>query len=117
MIASAWTLRKVRLAEIVKHRNSMSQLSNKTSGLHRARRRTRALRRRALDPDKRTILESGLFDAEYYRRNNPDIVSAGVDPLEHYAEQGWREGRWPSAEFDPVAYLEAHPDIAAAGVS
>ena len=117
MVASVDDLRNFHLAEIVKHWNAMSQLSNKTSGLHRGRRPTRALRRRALDFDKRTILELGLFDAEYYRRNNPDIVSAGVDPLEHYAEQGWREGRRPSAEFDPVAYLEAHPDAAAAGVS
>src|SRR6185295_8796071 len=108
MVASACT-------EIGKFWNAMSQHSNKTSGLHRPRRLTRALRRRALDSDKRTILESGLFDAEYYRLNNPDIVSAGVDPLAHYAEQGWREGRRPSAAFDPAAYLEAHPEVAAAG--
>jgi GT2 family glycosyltransferase/glycosyltransferase involved in cell wall biosynthesis len=65
---------------------------------------------------KRAILESGLFDAEYYRYDNLDIVVAGVDPLDHYARQGWREGRRPSAEFNSPVYLKANPDIAAAGI-
>jgi len=65
---------------------------------------------------KKDILESGLFDAEYYRRGNPDVVRAAMDPLDHYVKHGWREGRQPSEAFDGLAYLEANPDVAAAGV-
>ena len=76
-------------------------------------------RRLALEPhekDKKAILESGLFDAEYYRYDNLDVAFAGVDPLDHYVTQGWREGRRPAAEFDARAYLQANPDVATANI-
>lgn len=57
------------------------------------------------------------FDAEYYLRANPDVRSTGQDPLRHYAEHGWRDGRRPSAGFDAEAYLEANPDVKAADVN
>lgn len=40
------------------------------------------------------------FDSAYYLRANPDVAVAGMDPLEHYLVQGFREGRLPSAGFD-----------------
>ncbi|MGE3719887.1 MAG: glycoside hydrolase family 99-like domain-containing protein, partial [Bauldia sp.] len=43
------------------------------------------------------------FDTEYYRRENPDVVKAGVDPFEHFLDQGHREDRNPAPWFD-VAY-------------
>jgi len=36
---------------------------------------------------------SGLFDAESYLEKNPDVASAGEDPLLHYVRHGLREGR------------------------
>ena len=63
------------------------------------------------------VLASGLFDAAYYRMANPDLARAGIDPLDHYLDIGWREGRQPSAEFDAQAYLEAYPDVAAANLN
>jgi hypothetical protein len=39
-----------------------------------------------------------------------------VNPLDHYHDFGWREGRDPSAAFDTKAYLAANPDVAAAQI-
>lgn len=58
-----------------------------------------------------------LFDVEYYLSVNPDVRDAGVDPLEHFLVQGWREGRNPSATFNVAYYLQANADVAAAGVN
>ena len=33
------------------------------------------------------------FDGAYYLQHNPDVADAGMDPLEHYLLQGFREGR------------------------
>lgn len=60
--------------------------------------------------------QSGLFDAEFYLQQNPDVAAAGIDPLEHYLTQGWREGRDPSAEFSVRGYLELHQDVCGLGI-
>ncbi len=41
------------------------------------------------------------FDAAHYLRDNPDVASAGLDPMQHYLDHGFKEGRTPSAHFDP----------------
>lgn len=51
----------------------------------------------------------GLFDTELYRRLNPDIAAAGIDPLRHYAEHGSREGRQAHPLFDNGFYLDQIP--------
>ena len=58
-----------------------------------------------------TIRASGLFDADYYLAMYPDIQPPPKDPIRHYCERGWREGRNPSAEFDTQGYLDAYADI------
>jgi capsular polysaccharide biosynthesis protein len=58
-----------------------------------------------------------LFDPSYYRARYPDIAEAGTDPLEHYMEHGWQEGRRPSPWFDPDFYLRTNPDVAEARVN
>jgi len=40
------------------------------------------------------------FDSGYYLRANPDVAAAGMDPLEHYLVQGFREDRLPTPGFD-----------------
>ncbi|MGX1199545.1 glycosyltransferase family 4 protein [Parvibaculum sp. MBR-TMA-1.3b-4.2] len=47
------------------------------------------------------MLQSGLFDAEWYLRTYSDVRQAGADPLHHYLFHGWKEGRLPSAWFAP----------------
>ena len=60
----------------------------------------------SLFDDYQTIANSGLFDAEFYLRNNPDLAALNVDPLMHYMETGAREGRNPHENFDTAFYLE-----------
>ena len=60
------------------------------------------IRCRRLVAEMRLIASSPLFDAEYYRQNNPEAVKA---PLLHFCQQGWHEGRNPSALFDINDYL------------
>ena len=57
------------------------------------------------------IRDSGLFDADYYLATYTDIQPPPQDPIRHYCEFGWREGRNPSEDFDTQGYLEAYRDI------
>ena len=57
------------------------------------------------------------IDREYYLRSNPDVALSGRDPVEHYLEIGWKEGRDPSDYFSTAGYLAANPDVAAAEIN
>ena len=57
-----------------------------------------------------------LFDSAYYLLNNPDVAAANVNPLDHYLQIGWKEGRNSSAAFDTNAYLSAYPDVRDDGI-
>jgi hypothetical protein len=70
---------------------------------------------RATESERTAVADA--FDAAYYLAVNPDIAEAEVDPLDHFLEHGWREGRDPCAQFSVRDYLEANPDVAAAGVN
>ena len=52
----------------------------------------------------RLVGRTGLFDGEYYSRNNADVAAANVLPLRHYVAFGDVEGRPPHWLFDPVYY-------------
>lgn len=54
---------------------------------------------------------SVAFDAAFYRAAYPDVAAQGTDPLRHYLDAGWREGRDPAPWFSSAAYLEDHPDV------
>lgn len=53
-----------------------------------------------------------VFDRDFYLEENPDVATAGVDPLGHFLTFGEGEGRAPNALFDIQAYLVANPDVA-----
>ncbi|GEM_PF-450456 len=57
------------------------------------------------------------FDASYYLSENPDVAEAGLDPVDHYCQRGWAEGRNPSTLFSSQFYLEDNADVAASGVN
>ncbi len=63
------------------------------------------------------IKRSGLFDSEYYLRNNLDVARVCVNPIMHYIRHGWREGRSPSLLFDTKWYLRHNPDVAQASIN
>jgi hypothetical protein len=57
------------------------------------------------------------FDPKFYLAAYPDVAAQSVDPLEHYMNIGWREGRNPCAHFSTTGYLLANPDVRAAGTN
>lgn len=54
---------------------------------------------------------SVALDAAFYRAAYPDVAAGGADPLRHYLESGWREGRDPAPWFSSQGYLEDNPDV------
>jgi len=59
---------------------------------------------------------SVAVDQAFYRAANPELDRAGFDPVRHYLEQGWLEGRDPAPWFSVRDYLEHHPDVAGGGL-
>lgn len=57
------------------------------------------------------IAESDLFDSHWYWQQYADVAEAGVDPVAHYLNIGWREGREPGKLFNGNWYLQTNPDI------
>ena len=62
------------------------------------------------------IRGSGLFDEQYYRLENPDLLPE-VDPVVDFLERGSYEGRRPNRLFDPIYYLKMNPDVSLKRVS
>ena len=65
----------------------------------------------------RTIKKSILFDPAYYLLNNPDVRDADIDPLLHFIDYGWKEGRNPSQKFNTRYYLETNLDVKQSGIN
>lgn len=55
--------------------------------------------------------ENPLVDDSYYNTNYPDVLLAGVDPDQHYAQFGYVEGRSPNAFFDAAYYASMNPGV------
>src|SRR5262249_37396302 len=78
----------------------------------------RRLIRRGIGPSDQSVIDSsGLFDAEWYLAQNPDVAAAGINPLVHYLRHGPADGRDPNALFDTKWYLAQNPDVAAEGIN
>src|SRR5690606_39737188 len=58
-----------------------------------------------------------IFDTKWYLATYSDVAGAGMNPLAHYMDFGWKEGRDPSPRFDTSHYLETNTDVALAGVN
>ena len=54
-------------------------------------------------------------DQAWYLETYPDIAAAGMDPVCHYLDHGWREGRDPRPDFSTRGYLALYKDIAGSG--
>ena len=63
------------------------------------------------------IIKSGLFDAAFYLKSNPDVRKSDVDPLWHFINCGWKEGRDPSKDFSIKKYFSNHPEIKSNGTN
>jgi len=64
--------------------------------------------------DKEIIIQSRLFNKDWYLLRYGDVAASRADPLDHYIRDGVREGRYPNPLFDGNWYLERYPDVAAA---
>lgn len=74
-------------------------------------------RRRHLKDAVAEVSASGLFNLAWYTGRYPDVLQAGMDPLEHFLSHGGREGRDPGPHFNSSAYLAAYPDVAQTGLN
>lgn len=63
---------------------------------------------------RRAILESELFDINYYNEQCGKDFSES-EGLEHYLSVGWKERKNPSAAFHTQSYLDRYLDVAEAG--
>jgi hypothetical protein len=68
-------------------------------------------------PGKLGPAGSALVDDLFYDSVYHDVYLAGVDPEQHYAQYGWKEGRNPDPYFNTNYYLSQNPDVKAAGVN
>jgi len=62
-------------------------------------------------------LPSLIFDIEWYRTRYEDVAQAGIDPVRHFLEDGFREGRDPNPHFQTNWYLASNPDVVASRVN
>jgi hypothetical protein len=65
----------------------------------------------------RTIENSALFDARWYRQHAMAVHERFMDPLWHYLDIGWKKGANPSVFFDTNFYLLANPDVRDLGLN
>ncbi len=59
--------------------------------------------------------KNGMFDYEYYKTNNPDVVAALGSSYKklfnHFIKYGIFEGRQPNADFNVNAYASSYSDL------
>ena len=67
--------------------------------------------------DYKLIAKSKYFDKRWYLKMYPDVKKAGVDPVKHYLQFGWKEGRNPSKEFSTNDYLNLNDDVKRAKIN
>lgn len=63
------------------------------------------------------IFRSGLFDPNYYLYTYPDVYKEGLNPLLHFIQVGFREGRDPSPYFETKFYLSKNRDVKETGIN
>lgn len=90
------------------HVNGLVRIGQRIARTPRQRRRQRAVE---------LVRRSSLFDEDWYLATYPDVERSGIDPIVHYLENGWKEGRDPGPRFSTSAYLRANSDVAALGVN
>lgn len=59
---------------------------------------------------KKLIVQSGLFDVDWYLQQYPDVAKNGTDPIEHFLLFGAVEKRNPNSIFNTLVYCEANSD-------
>ena len=60
------------------------------------------------DHFKNEMIEQGLFDEKFYRKNYPDYEKYGLSAIDHYIDVGWQMHYNPSEVFNTRRYLGGH---------
>jgi hypothetical protein len=67
---------------------------------------------------QRLLLDSGLWNSDWYKQKNPDVAAAGVDPKAHFIQHGGMPAEQRDAwNFSSRYYFTNNPDVAAANVN
>lgn len=88
--------------------------SSRKRNLEKTRRQFEKIRSIIVTNENR---QHGLFNAEWYEENNPDIASDSQNALQHYLNHGYKEGRNPGPNFDTRFYVTKYPDVAVSGLN
>lgn len=57
------------------------------------------------------IIKNQLLDIDFYLQTYDDVLAANIDPVMHYIEYGWYEGRNPSYYFNTTQYVMNNLEI------
>lgn len=60
---------------------------------------------------EKAATETGLFDAEWYVSQYPDVGWSGMQPFKHFMLYGYVMERDPSANFNTASYLKDHSNL------
>ena len=63
------------------------------------------------------LVDSGLFDVNWYVKQCKNVDFTEIDPILHYLEVGTNEGRDPSPHFNNEYYLKIYSDVAKAKIN
>lgn len=61
-----------------------------------------------MDTYKKQMIDLGLFDEEFYKKNYPNYKKYGMSAIDHYISIGWQMHYNPSALFNTKRYLRGH---------
>ncbi len=61
------------------------------------------------------MLVQPFIDKTAYLTRNPDVAESGMEPVRHFCQYGWREGRNPNINFDVTSYLKKQPALVELG--
>lgn len=89
-------------------KNSRPEL--KLSGLEQ-------LEQLSINQQQQYIEASGLFDAQWYLSQYPDVGQSGMNPLLHYLRYGAKGLRNPSQTFSTAEYLKQHTLLAKTAIN
>lgn len=62
------------------------------------------------------IEQSGLFNADWYINEYPDVAITGLSSLEHFVKYGFHINRDPGPKFNTEFYLKQNPDVKKSGI-
>jgi hypothetical protein len=68
-------------------------------------------RQMEISPEPEIIGDSGLFDVNFYLINGSDVHRPSIDPVRHFCDYGWREGRDTNPYFHTAWYRATNPEV------